>query len=352
LGGPKAVRIGDRLVGPGLPCFVIAEAGVNHNGDVDLARELVRAAANSGADAVKFQSFRAENLVAAGAPKAKYQLETTDAAESQFAMIKRLELSAAAHRELVAQCREAGIVFLSSPFDEEMVDLLAELDVHAFKIPSGEITNLRYLRHVARKYKPMLLSTGMASLEEVKAALSAIEGAGDPGVVLLHCVSNYPADPANVNLHAMTTMAQAFQRAVGYSDHVLGNEVAFAAVALGACVVEKHFTLDRSLPGPDHRASAEPAELAALVRGIRAVEASLGDGCKRPAPSEADTAAVARKSLFAARDIPAGAMIEADALVAKRPGTGMAASMLDAIVGRRTRRAVAKDAMLTPEDLA
>lgn len=345
------IQIADRTVGPGQPCFLIAEAGVNHNGDLELARRLVRVAAEAGADAVKFQTFRAEALVSQSAPKAAYQLVTTDRGESQLEMLRRLELSPAAHRELLDCCRQQGILFLSSPFDEQSADLLEELDVPAYKIPSGEITNLPYLRHVAGKGKPMIVSTGMASLGEVQIAVQAIEEAGNPGLVLLHCVSNYPADPADVNLRAMTTMAQAFPWPVGYSDHVPGNEVAFAAVALGASVVEKHLTLDRAMPGPDHRASMEPHELAALVRGIRAVEAALGDGVKRPAASEASTAAVARKSLMAARDIAAGTVLTAELIAVKRPGTGLPPSKLESLLGRTVRRDLHEDTMLTLEDL-
>jgi N,N'-diacetyllegionaminate synthase len=349
---PREILIEERPVGKGHPCFIIAEAGVNHNGSLDLGKHLIDAAARSGADAVKFQTFKAENLVSSGAPKAEYQMRTTEADESQWAMIKRLELTPVAHLELLEHCRRRGILFLSSPFDEESADFLDDLGIPAFKIPSGEITNHPFLSHVAGKGKPMILSTGMASLGEIEGALQAIRRAGNPPLVLLQCVSNYPAAPADVNLRAMRTMALAFGVPVGYSDHVPPNEVAFGAVALGACLVEKHFTLDRNLPGPDHQASLEPAELAALVAGIRRVEAALGDGCKRPAAREADTARVARKSLVAARDIAAGEVLEETMLAVKRPGTGLAPALRSLVAGRKARVAISRDALLRLEDLA
>lgn len=347
----ETFAIDGRLVGPGQPCLIIAEAGVNHNGSLDLACQLVDAARAAGADAVKFQTFKAERLVSAAAPKAAYQQRTTGTAESQLEMIRQLELGEAEHRRLLAHCRERGILFLSSPFDEQSADFLADLGMSAFKVPSGELINLPFLAHLAAKGRPLILSTGMAHLGEVEAAVQAVAAAGPVPLALLQCVSNYPADPADVNLRAMDTMAAAFGVAVGYSDHVPQNEVAFAAVARGACIVEKHFTLDRNLPGPDHQASLEPGELAALVRGIRAVEAALGDGRKRPAASEADTAAVARKSLVAACDIPAGSVLAADLIVVKRPGSGLPPAMFPHLLGRRTRVAIPRDALFTLEDL-
>lgn len=348
----REILVAGQPIGEGHPCFVIAEAGVNHNGSLELGKALVDAAAESGANAVKFQTFKAESLVSAGAPKAEYQRRTTDKAESQLAMIKRLELPREAHGALLCRCRERGILFLSSPFDEASVDFLDELGVPAFKIPSGEITNHPFLAHVARKGKLMILSTGMSTLGEVEAAVETIRLAGNPPLVLLQCVSNYPAAPGDVNLRAMRTMALAFGVPVGYSDHVPANAVAFGAVALGACVVEKHFTLDRNLPGPDHQASLEPPELSALVRGIRRVEAALGDGCKRPAASEADTTKVARKSLVAARDLEAGTVLDETMIAAKRPGTGLSPALRRMVAGRKTRVALPRDALLRLEDLS
>lgn len=348
----KAIEIGGRCVGPGNPCFIIAEAGVNHNGSLDLARRLVDVAAQAGADAVKFQTFKAERLVAPNAPKAQYQLQMTDPGESQLEMLRRLELSAEAHRELMAHCKAAGVLFLSSPFDEEGADLLDEMGVAAFKVPSGEVTNLPYLAHVARKGKPMIVSTGMATLDEVEEAVQTISDAGNQQVVLLHCVSNYPADPADANLRAMATMAKACRAPVGFSDHTPGITVAVAAVAMGACVIEKHITLDRNLPGPDHGASMEPDELGALVQAVRTVEAAVGDGRKEPRPSEMNTASVARKSLVAAWDLPAGATLQEDMIVIKRPGTGLPSAMRSQLLGRRLRTAVPAGTLLTLEMLA
>ncbi len=344
-----SVSIAGRPVGPGAPCFVIAEAGVNHNGRLDVAKQLIEVAARAGADAVKFQTFRAERLATANSPKAAYQRDTTNPEESQLEMLKRLELSPHDHHVLMDTATAHHLLFLSSPFDEESADLLASLDVPAFKVPSGELTNFPLLRHVARYGKPIILSTGMATLEEVKAALRVIEAAGNREIVILHCVSNYPTAPADANLRAMTTMANILGVPVGYSDHTDGIEVALAAVALGACVIEKHFTLDRSLVGPDHRASLEPMELTALVRGIRTVEHALGHGRKEPAPSEASTAAVARKSLVSARDIQAGTPLTASLITVKRPGTGLPPSMLEQLVGRRAVTDIPADTLLTLE---
>jgi len=263
-----------------------------------------------------------------------------------------LELDADAHRALIEHCRDKRILFLSTPFDEASADLLEMLGVPAFKTPSGEITNLPYLTHLARKNKPMIISTGMSFLGEVEAAVRAIEAVGNHSFALLHCVSNYLANPADINLRAMHTMTRAFNVPVGYSDHTPGIEVSLAAVALGACIVEKHFTLDRNLPGPDHQASAEPAELAALVRGIRVVEASLGDGRKQPAASEANTAAVARKSLVAACDIPEGATLTETMIALKRPGTGLPPAMREFLIGRVARTMISAGTLLTLDVLA
>ncbi|MBI4596924.1 MAG: N-acetylneuraminate synthase [Candidatus Omnitrophica bacterium] len=345
------VDIAGHRVGLGHRCVIIAEAGVNHNGSIETARRLVDAAVDVGADAVKFQAFSAQRLVAASAPKAAYQARTTGAGESQLAMLTRLELSARDHQDLFAYCRQRGIMYLCTPFDEASADFLAELGVAAFKLPSGELTNLPLLAHVARKGRPILVSTGMATLAEVRSAVEAIRQAGNPPLILLHAVSSYPADAADANLRAMQTMGDVFGVPVGYSDHTLGIEVALAAVALGACVIEKHVTLDRTLPGPDHRASLEPHEFASLVRGIRTVEASLGHGRKEPAASEANTAAVARKSLVAARPIARGSVVTADAVAIKRPGTGLAPTELSRIVGKIAAEDIPADALFTLEML-
>ncbi len=338
-------------IGAGKRCFVIAEAGVNHNGDLSLAKKLVRAAKQAGADAVKFQTFKAERLVTRDAPKADYQIRTTGGTESQYAMLKRLELSESDHRVLMTLCVELDILFLSTPFDELSADLLDKLGVTAFKLPSGEVTNLPFLSHVARKRKPVLLSTGMSSLAEVKQAVAAIRK-HNKHLVLLHCVSNYPAAPADVNLRAMITMDRAFRVPVGYSDHTMGLGVALAAVALGARVIEKHLTLDRSLRGPDHQASLEPDEFKALVEGIRTVEAALGNGRKEPAASEAATRAVARKSLVAAAPIRKGDVLNSGLVAVRRPGTGLSPAMLGKIIGKKVKRDIADGTLLKLEMFA
>jgi len=346
---PAWVSIAGRPVGPGQPCFIIAEAGVNHNGDLDLAMRLVDEARKAGADAVKFQTFKASHLASGTAPKAAYQLRTTDAQESQQEMLRRLEFKPEWHAPVMARCRECGILFLTSPFDQPSLDFLASLtpeELPALKIPSGEITNPAFLRAAARAGRPIILSTGMSDLGEVEAAVRAIESEGDPGLVLLHCVSAYPSDPTQSNLRAMETMARAFGKPVGWSDHTEGLETSLAAVALGACVLEKHFTLDRTLPGPDHTSSLEPGGLAALVRGVRLVESALGDGRKRPAPIEADTARVARKSLTAARDLRKGEILAGDMVLTRRPGTGLPPSSLELLLGRRAARDYAAGELL------
>lgn len=343
----ETIYIGEHAIGPGHPCFIIGEAGVNHNGDLDLAFRLIDVAVDAGVNAVKFQTFSTERVMTRSAPKAGYQLETTGDMENQFDMVKKLELSPEAFGKLSSYCIERNIQFLSSPFDELSADLLDELDVAAFKIPSGEITNLPFLSHIAAKLRPMIISTGMADIGEVATAVKTIRNSGSPEFTLLQCTSNYPADHGDINLRAMLTMQAAFDVPVGYSDHTTGTQVPLAAIALGAQIIEKHFTLDRSLPGPDHRASLEPDELVGLVRDIRLVESSLGSGKKEPSKSEANTAMVARKSLIAARPIPAGSTLSADMVVIKRPGTGIQPSMLPEVMGRSVRVDIDEDAVIT-----
>ena len=345
------IEINERQIGPNAPCFVIAEAGVNHNGDIQIAKQLVDIAVAASADAVKFQTFRAEKVVSLLAPKADYQLQSTDKAESQYAMLKKLELTGEMHRELIEHCEKQGILFLSTPFDEESVDFLESIGVKAFKVSSGEITNQPLLVHIAGKGKPIILSTGMSSLVDVGQAVELIQGTGNHQLALLHCVSTYPADPSDVNLRAMITMRSAYQLPVGYSDHTPGIEVALAAVALGACIIEKHFTLDRDMPGPDHRASIEPETLKRLVKGIRTVESALGHGRKVPANSEANTAAVARRSLVAARDLKAGEKITEDDILLRRPGTGLPPSMMSFMIGLTLKMDVPAGVVITREML-
>ena len=344
--------IDGRPVGRGAPCYVIAEAGVNHNGSLDLAVELVDAALRARADAVKFQTFRAELLVTPDAPKAEYQMARTDAAESQFHMLKKLELSEDAHRQLMTYCRRKDITFLSTPFDNTSASFLDGLGVPAFKIGSGEVTNLPLLSHVARFGKPVIMSTGMSRLGEVEDALRVLHSGGCAEVAILHCISNYPAEATDTNLRAMHTLETAFGLPTGYSDHTLGLPVSLAAVALGACIIEKHITLDRSLPGPDQFCSLEPGELVALVQGIRMVEASLGHGRKEPTASEAGVAAVARKSLVAAKDIPAGTVLTEDLVCVRRPGTGLPPGMLPYVLGRKARTRIEAGALIGWETLS
>ena len=331
--------IAGRPVGDGCPCFVIAEAGVNHNGDLDLARRLIDVAAEAGADAVKFQTWKTSCLVTNDAPLADYQKQNLGQQGSQcetpqYEMLRRLELKPHSHAVLQQHCRQRGVMFLSTPFDEPSTDLLVGLDVPALKIPSGEVTNGPLLAHIARSGRPVIMSTGMCRLDEVEAAVDTLRRHGNRELILLHCVSNYPADPAEANLRAMDTLRQHFDVPVGFSDHTPGVEVSLAAVVLGACVVEKHFTLDRTLPGPDHKASLEPDELVALVRGIHTVESALGDGRKMPTASETNTADVARKSLTAAVDIPAGTVLRPELIAIRRPGTGLPPSMREELLGR------------------
>ena len=335
------IAIGDRAIGEGLPCFVIAEAGVNHNGDIGLALRLVAAAAHAGADAVKFQTFNADRLVTRHAPRAAYQSERVGEG-SQHAMLKALELSEHDHRTIQDRCAQLGVCFLSTPFDENAADMLERLGVAAFKIPSGELTNVLLIDHIARKKRTIVLSTGMSNLDEVAEAVDRIRACGAP-LALLQCTSAYPADAASVNLRAMRTMADAFKVPVGLSDHSRGIAVPIAAAALGAAIVEKHLTLDRSMNGPDHQASLEPAEFSAMVDGIRDAQAALGDGIKRPSSAELELAQLVRRSLVAARALPVGHALTAADIVAKRPGTGLPVGAIDAVIGRRLRREMAQD---------
>jgi N,N'-diacetyllegionaminate synthase len=336
-GGPAEVSI-----------LIIAEAGVNHNGELALARQLIDVAAEAGADLVKFQTFSADRLATEHARKADYQVAASDAGESQHAMLRRLELSPEMHGALISHCRARAIKFFSTGFDSKSIDFLANLGLDCFKIPSGEITNLPYLRHVGRYGKRIILSSGMATLGEIEAALEVLGQAGTPRsrITVLHCNTAYPTPMADVNLRAMITIRDAFGVAVGYSDHTLGIEVAIAAAALGATVIEKHFTLDRKMPGPDHAASLEPAELTAMVAAIRNIERALGDGVKRPSPSELQNKSAARKSLVASRRIQAGEPFTEDNLAVKRPGTGISPMRWQEVLGRKAPRDFAPDELI------
>lgn len=332
--------------------FVIAEAGVNHNGELDLALRLCDAARAAGADAVKFQTFRAEDLVVPGAPTAQYQARQTGL-QDQFAMLQQLELTTAQHESIKRHCEAIGIEFFSTPFSVEAVDTLVRLGVRRIKLSSGELTHRALVERAAAARLPLLVSTGMATMDEIREALHWIAGArgGLDGVTVLHCTSAYPAPDDALNLRAMVSMAADLGIAVGYSDHSLGIEADLAAVALGARVIEKHLTLDRTLPGPDHSASLEPAQFKAMVDGIRRVSAMLGDGVKAPTAEERDTARVARRSIVAAVDIPAGAVITAAMLACRRPATGIAPRELELVVGRRAAQAMPAGTVLQWDQL-
>ena len=328
--------------------LIIAEAGVNHNGDLDLAKQLINAAADAGADLVKFQTFNANRQVTRTAKKADYQTQTTSSTESQHAMLRRLELTEEMHHQLIAHCLTQNIGFLSTGFDIESVDLLVSLGQECFKIPSGEITNLPYLRHIGQLGKTVILSTGMATLGEIEAAIEVLEQTGTPRakVTVLHCTTEYPTPMNEVNLRAMQSIHAAFDVAVGYSDHTEGIEIAIAAVAMGASVIEKHFTLDRTFPGPDHQASLEPAELKAMVTAIRNIEIALGDGIKRLTPSEARNKPVARKSLVASRAISIGEIFTTENITTKRPGTGISPMRWDELVGQASQKNYNEDDLI------
>jgi N,N'-diacetyllegionaminate synthase len=328
--------------------LIIAEAGVNHNGELSVAKRLIDVAAEAGADLVKFQTFSADRLVTASAQKAGYQAANCGSIGSQQVMLRGLELTPAMHWELLEHCKLRGIGFFSTAFDIESLDLLAGLGLDRFKIPSGEITNLPYLRHVGRFGKPVIMSTGMATMDEIAAALAVLEqaGAARDRITVLHCNSQYPTPMADVNLRAMLAIRDGFGVKVGYSDHTLGIEVAIAAVALGASVIEKHFTLDRMMSGPDHKASLEPTELAAMVAAIRHVEQALGDGVKRPSASELPNRAVVRKSLVALRAIRKGEPFSAGNIAAKRPGTGLSPMKFDEVLGRQAPRDFVADELI------
>ena len=329
--------------------LIIAEAGVNHNGDLSIAKELIDIAAEAGADIVKFQTFSAEKLAGKTAPKAAYQLETTEGSESQYEMLKRLELARERHGTLMEYCAQRGIEFLSTGFDEDSIDFLAKIGVKRLKIPSGEIENIPYLRHAATKGLPIIISTGMSLLSEVEFAISTLETSGvsleDVGV--LHCNTQYPTPFNDVNLKAMETIRKSLPGIeVGYSDHTPGIEVPIAAVALGAQTIEKHFTLSREMGGPDHRASLEPDELKAMVAGIRNIELALGDGRKRPSPSEHQNREVVRKSIVARGAIQEGAIFSEENLCVKRPGTGVSPREWDNVIGRKACRSFEEDELI------
>lgn len=346
---PDVLRLGDRQVGPAAKVFVVAEIGINHDGSREQAHRLIDAAADSGADAVKFQTFCADRLMVPVRDRFAQQMED---AESAFQLFKRMELSREAHEKLKRHTEARGILFLSTPFDEESADFLDNLGIRAFKIASSDITHMPLLRHVASKRKPVLLSTGMSDMGEIAEALSVLKSAGTGEILLLHCVSVYPAPPESLNLRSIRTMLDVFNLPVGYSDHSEGVLYPLIAVVLGAVLLEKHFTLDRCLPGPDHRLSMEPAELRQLVTSLRELEASLGDGCKSPTVMEEKNRRLSRRSIVASLDIQAGQILGPGMLAVKRPGTGLEPRCLPAILGRRAVRDIRRDTIIQWTDVA
>ena len=325
--------------------FIIAEAGVNHNGDIATAKQLIDIAADACTDAVKFQTLQADKFVSRFAPKAEYQLETTDDSESQYEMIKKLELDLECHKELLTYSNEKGIMFLSSPFDSESADMLDSLGLEIFKIPSGEITNLPYLRKIGSLKKEVILSSGMSDLEDIGKALDVLTISGTPkeNITVLHCNTEYPTPVEDVNLLAMLTIKDAFDVKIGYSDHTPGWEVPIAAAALGAEVIEKHFTISKTMEGPDHKASLEPDELKKMVEAIRKTEIALGNGIKKVSASELKNKSIARKSIVASKDIAKGEMFTEVNLAVKRPGTGLCPMVWDDVIGKTAVRSFCKD---------
>ncbi|MFH1982553.1 MAG: N-acetylneuraminate synthase [Pseudomonadota bacterium] len=342
-------NIGNRLVGKGAPVFIIAEAGVNHNGDMDLARALIDAAADAGADAVKFQTFQAHKLNTRSAPKSSYHLRTTPSDEEQswFELLRTQELSRGMHLEIITHCSKRGIMFLSTPYDPDAADLLADLNVPAFKVASTDANNYPFLKHLAKFARPILLSTAMCTLEEVRRAIETIHQTGNRDLVVLHCTANYPCVIENTNLLAMKQMAAAFDVAVGYSDHNLSHINPIAAVALGATVIEKHFTLSKDLPGPDHQASLTPGALARMVRDVRDAEKALGNGSKAPLPCEQENRRKLRKSIVAGRFITKGETIKAAMIAFKRPGTGIPPGEWNRVAGAAAACDIPEDTLIT-----
>jgi N,N'-diacetyllegionaminate synthase len=336
-------KIGNKVIGDGNPAFIIAEAGVNHNGDINLAKELVDKAVFAGVDAIKFQTFKTEKLVTGYADMAEYQKKNIGSSDSQFNMLKKLELSYESFIELKEYCKHKEIMFLSTPFDFESADFLKSIGMKAFKISSADLTNIPLLKHIAKFNKPIILSSGMATLSEIEEALNAIYSLGNKEVAVLHCTSNYPAKLQSINLNAMNTIKNAFKIVSGYSDHTKGITVPIAAAAMGGNIIEKHFTLDKTMEGPDHKASLSPQELKDMVVAIRDVEMALGTGIKMYNISEEDTMRAARKSIVVARDIKAGEVIELIDLDFKRPGTGVSPKFYMDIVGKKTNRDIKLD---------
>lgn len=348
---PLQIQIGDRIIGRDKDTFVIAEAGVNHNGDLERAFDLIRLAKQCGADCVKFQTFKAEEIVTLNAPKAPYQLEVTDKRESQYEMLKKLELSVDQFRQIQAKCQEMGLLFLSTPYNFNDVDNLEALGVEAYKIASAQLVEHPFLEYVAKKNKPVILSTGMGTMEEVGEAVNVLRSSGNDQIVILQCTTNYPSATEDANLQAMLAMQDAFNILVGYSDHTENSYAILASVALGAVVVEKHFTQDRSLPGPDHSSSIEPAEFAELVNGIRNVGKSLGCREKVPTPAERKNMGVMRRSIVAVDTLEVGTVIQKNHLAFKRPATGLSPKRLNEILGKKVSAIIHADTPIREENV-
>ncbi|MBU0532279.1 N-acetylneuraminate synthase [Candidatus Micrarchaeota archaeon] len=336
-------------MGTNYPCFIIAEAGVNHNGSVELAKKLIDAAVDAKADAIKFQTFKAEELATEHVEKADYQKSSTEKNESQLEMLKKLELSEEEFKELYDYCQKKGIIFLSTPFDYQSADLLERLGILTYKISSGDLNNYPFLSYVAKKGKPIILSTGMSTIDEISRAIQSIHNTGKNDVILLQCTSSYPAPFDEINLRVMDTLRKKFSIPVGFSDHTVGIEVPLAAVALGASVIEKHFTLDRSMDGPDHKASIEPKELKLLIRSVRNVEAALGSSDKKPMLSEKDLRIIARKKIVAVKDIKKGEILSFESLSFKRSSIGLDPSSANSLIGKKSKRVIKKDAPILLE---
>lgn len=326
--------------------FIIAEAGVNHNGSFELAKQLVDKAVWAGADCIKFQTFNSKNLVSKNAQKAEYQKKTTDSSESQLDMLKKLELTKEQFTELRSYCNQKGIIFLSTPFDLESIDFLASIGVKTWKVPSGEITNYPFLRAIGQRKESVIMSSGMCTLEEVRDAVNVLKEFGTTNITLLHCTTEYPAPYDSVNLKAMQTLQKEFGYKVGYSDHTNGIEIPVAAVAMGATVIEKHFTLDKNMEGPDHKASLEPEELRQMILSIRNVEAAIGDGIKQPSQAEKKNIAIARKSIVAACEIKKGEVFTENNLTAKRPGNGISPMQWNNVLGKVAKREFSEDEII------
>jgi N-acetylneuraminate synthase/N,N'-diacetyllegionaminate synthase len=349
---PANIELFGKTIGVGRSPFVIAEIGVNHNGDVDLACRMIAEAARQGADCVKFQTFRAETLATKAAPKAAYQMAITEKTESQFEMLKNLELSPEAHMRIIRECQAQSIGFMSTPYSIEDVDFLDKLDVAAYKIASGQIAEPSFIEHVASKKKPVILSTGMADLAEVETAVKTVSSTGNRQLVLLQCTTEYPSDYRDANLRAMLAMADTFSVLVGYSDHTTNPAAAIAAAALGAVVIEKHFTLDKTMPGPDHAASAEPAELGTLIRMVRQAYECLGSPWKQPSEVELRNRVTMRRSVVTRSPIAAGETVTREMLTLKRPGTGLAPSWVEKLIGQRAAHDIRPETLLTLGDIS